>query len=148
MGEVRVVSAVENAKVKNGNELPKPIALVVVQFIGFIWMGIVVARLVYIVFNSLAVVFMGEWGKLGDVIGSVLFDSVFLTIALAFFAIPFLSMYFGMKKSRYFIPVFCPWGVLMACAYLPSFISIVVGLVPPVAIWLCPSIRKWYSSLV
>ena len=146
MGEVRVISAVESAKVKGGNELPKPRALVVVQWIGFIWAGVVMLRLLWIVVSSLAAVF-GDYSQLD--IGALIFESVFLVIALSMFLIPFLAMCFCMKRSRYFIPIFCTFGAMIALCYteMPSVIS-AMGFIPPVAIWFFPSIRKWYGSLV
>lgn len=149
MGEVRVISAVESAKVKGGNELPKPLALVVVQWIGFVWGGAVMLRLFWIVVCSFAAIFKEDWDKLVDMVGPLIFESVFLTIAGAMFLAPILAMYFGMKRSRYAIPVFCTFGAMIACGYteLPSIFS-VMGFIPPVAIWFFPSIRKWYDSLV
>ncbi len=146
MGEVRVISAVESAKVKGGNELPKPRALIVVQWIGFIWAGVAVLKLIWIVISSLAAAF-GAYSQLD--VGALLFESVFLLIATSMFLIPLLAMCFGMKGSRYAIPIFCTFGAMIACGYteMPSIIS-VMGFIPPVAIWLCPSIRKWYDSLV
>ena len=146
MGEVRIISAVESAKVKGGNELPKPRALVVVQWIGFIWAGVVMLRLLWIVVSSLAAVF-GDYSQLD--IGALIFESVFLVIALSMFLIPFLAMCFCIKGSRYFIPIFCTFGAMIASCYteMSSVISI-MGFVPSVAIWVCPSIRKWYDSLV
>ena len=146
MGEVRVISAVESAKVKGGNELPKPRALIVVQWIGFIWAVVAVLKLIWIVISSLAAAF-GAYSQLD--VGALLFESVFLLIATSMFLIPLLAMCFGMKGSRYAIPIFCTFGAMIACGYteMPSIIS-VMGFIPPVAIWLCPSIRKWYDSLV
>lgn len=146
MGEVRVVSAVESAKVKGGNELPKPRALVVVQWIGFIWAGVVMLRLLWIVVSSLATAFE-DFTKVD--LGAWLFESVYLMIAQAMFLGPFLAMCFGMKRSRYFVPIFCTLGAMIACEYttVPLIVS-VMGFVPSVAIWVCPSIRKWYNSLV
>lgn len=146
MGEVRVIRAVESAKVKGGNELPKPRALIVVQWIGFIWAGVAVLKLIWIVISSLAAAF-GAYSQLD--VGALLFESVFLLIATSMFLIPLLAMCFGMKGSRYAIPIFCTFGAMIACGYteMPSIIS-VMGFIPPVAIWLCPSIRKWYDSLV
>lgn len=146
MGEVRIISAVESAKVKGGNELPKPRALVVVQSIGFIWAGTVMLRLLWIVVSSLAAAFR-DYSQLD--VGALMFESVFLVIALSMFLIPFLAMCFCIKGSRYFIPIFCTFGAMIASCYteMPSVISI-MGFVPSVAIWVCPSIRKWYDSLV
>ena len=146
MGEVRIISAVESAKVKGGNELPKPRALVVVQSIGFIWAGTVMLRLLWIVVSSLATAFR-DYSHLD--VGALMFESVFLVIALSMFLIPFLAMCFCIKGSRYFIPFFCTFGAMIASCYteMPSVISI-MGFVPSVAIWVCPSIRKWYDSLV
>lgn len=149
MGEVRVISAVESAKAKGGNELPKPRALVVVQWIGFVWVGTGMLRLLWIVVCAFAALFGEDWGKLGDRMGSIVFESVFLIIALSMFLIPFLAMCFCMKRSRYFIPIFCTFGAMIASCYteMSSVISL-MGFVPSVAIWVCPSIRKWYDSLV
>ncbi len=147
MGEVRVISAVESAKIKAGNELPKPRALVVVQWIGFFGVGALLLRLIWILVCSLAVVF-GDYEKLD--LGALLFESVFLFIALGLFLGPFLAMFFCLKRSRYFVPIFCTMGAMIACEYIttvPSIVS-VMGFVPPVAIWVFPSIRKWYNSLV
>ena len=149
MGEVRVISAVERAKVKGGNELPKPRALVVVQWIGFVWIGTGVLRLLWIVVSAFAALFGEDWDKLGDRMVSKVFESVFLVIALSMFLIPLLAMCNGLKGSRYAVPVFCTMGAMIACGYteMPSIIS-VMGFIPPVAIWLFPSIRKWFDSLV
>ena len=146
MGEVRVVSAVENAKVKGGNELPKPRALVVVQWIGFFWVGALVLRLIWIIVCSLPAVF-GAYEKLD--LGALLFESVYLALALGLFLAPFLAMVGGLKRSRYFVPIFCTMGAMIACGNttVPLIVS-VMGFVPPVAIWVFPSIRKWYKSLV
>lgn len=146
MGEVRIISAVESAKVKGGNELPKPRALVVVQWIGFIWAGVAMLRLFWIVVSSVATAFR-DYSQLD--VGAMMFESVFLVIALSMFLIPFLAMCFCMKRSRYFIPIFCTSGAMIASCYteMSSVISI-MGFVPSVAIWVCPSIRKWYDSLV
>ena len=147
MGEVRVISAVESAKVKAGNELPKPRTLVVVQWIGYIWAGTLLLRLIWIVVSSLAATFGEDYTKVD--LGALLFESVYLIIALTMFLIPFLSMCFGLKGSRYFIPIFCTCGAMIACGQptVPLIVSI-MGFVPSVAIWVCPSIRKWYNSLV
>lgn len=149
MGEVRVISAVESAKAKGGNELPKPRALVVVQWIGFVWAGVGFLRLVWIVVGSFAAIFGEDWDKLGDMIGSIVFESVFLMIAQAMFLGPIFAMYFGIKGSRYAILIFCTLGAMLACAFteMPTIIS-VMGFIPPIAIWVCPSIRRWYNSLV
>lgn len=146
MGEVRVVSAVESAKIKGGNELPKPLALIVVQWIGFVWVGGGILRLIWIVGSSLAAVF-GDFTKLD--LGALLFESVYLMSAQGLFLGPFLAMCFGMKRSRYFVPIFCTLGAMIACGYttVPLIVS-AMGFVPSVAIWVCPSIRKWYNSLV
>lgn len=149
MGEVRIISAVESAKAKGGNELPKPRALVVVQWIGFVWVGTGMLRLLWIAVSAFAALFGEDWDKVGDMIGPIVFESVFLIIALSMFLIPFLAMCFCMKRSRYFIPIFCTFGAMIACGYteMPSVIS-AMGFIPPVAIWFFPSIRKWYGSLV
>ena len=149
MGEVRIISAVESAKVKGGNELPKPRALVVVQWIGFVWVGTGVLRLLWIVVSAFAALFGEDFDKLGDRMGSIVFESVFLIIALSMFLIPLLAMCLGMKRSRYAIPILCTFGAMIACGYteMPSVIS-AMGFIPPVAIWFFPSIRKWYGSLV
>ena len=146
MGEVRVVSAVDSAKIKGGNELPKPLALIVVQWIGFIWVGGGILRLIWIIVSSLPAMF-GDYTKLD--LGALMFESVYLIIAQGMFLGPFLAMVFGMRGSRYFVPIFCTLGAMMACGYttLPLIVS-VMGFVPSVAIWVCPSIRKWYNSLV
>ena len=151
MGEVRVISAVESAKAKGGNELPKPRALVVVQWIGFVWVGTGLLRLLWIIVGGLAAIFgilREDFDKLGDRMGPLIFESVFLSIALSMFLMPLLAMYFGMKSSRYAIPILCTLGAIIACAHteMPSVIS-AMGFIPPVAIWVVPSIRKWYGSL-
>lgn len=149
MGEVRVISAVESAKVKGGNELPKPRALVVVQWIGFVWGGAVMLKLIWIAVSTLVTLFSEDWDKVVDMIGPLVFESVLLIMAGAMFLAPILAMYFGMKRSRYFIPIFCTFGAMIACCYteMPAIIS-AMGFVPSVAVWLFPSIRKWYDSLV
>ena len=146
MGEVRIISAVESAKVKGGNELPKPRALIVVQWIGFIWAGVAILRLGWIIVSSIAATF-GDFSNLD--VGALVFESVYLIIALSMFLIPFLAMCFGLRWSRYFIPIFCTFGAMIACegTEMPTFISI-LGFVPPGAIWTCSSIRRWYDSLV
>ena len=149
MGEVRVISAAESAKVKGGNELPKPPALIVVQWIGFIWGGAVMLRLLWIAVSAFAALFREDWGKAVDMIGPLVFESVLLMIAGAMFLAPIFAMFFGLKRSRYFIPIFCTLGAMIAYCYteMPSIISI-MGFVPPIAVWLFTSIRKWYDSLV
>lgn len=146
MGEVRIVSAVVDAKVKGGNELPKPRALVLVQRVGYVWMGVVGLRLVWILISSLAAAF-GDFSELD--VGAMLFESVYLLIAQAMFAMPFVAMCFGLKRSRYFIPIFCTLATIIACSQtaIPTIFAM-LGFVPPVAIWFCSSIRKWYDSLV
>lgn len=146
MGEVRVVSAVESAKIKGGNELPKPLALIVVQWIGFVWVGGGILRLIWIVGSSLAAVF-GDYTK--SDLGALMFESVYLIIAQGMFLGPFLAMVCGVRGSRYFVPIFCTLGAMIACGCttVPLIVS-VMGFVPSVAIWVCPSIKKWYNSLV
>ena len=147
MGEVRVISAVESAKIKAGNELPKPRALVVVQWIGFFGVGALLLRLIWIGVSSLAAAFGEDYTKVD--LGALLFESVYLIIAQGLFLGPFLAMVFGLKGSRYFVPIFCTLGAMIACGNttVPLIVS-VMGFVPPVAIWVFPSIRKWYKSLV
>ena len=132
MGEVRIISAPESAKVKGGHELPKPPALIAVQWIGFIWVGVGIVRMFWLLFNLRLV------------------ESFAMIGAQALFLIPFLAMCFGMKRSRYFIPVFCTCGAMAAFEAMgPSLIPIAfMGFVPSIAIWAFPSIRKWYNSLV
>ena len=143
MGEVRIISGVESAKARGGNELPKPLALVVVQWIGFIWVAVILLRGVWSSI-SFVVSLCGDGNGLGD----FFVDIISLGFALTMFIPPFLAMYFCMKGSRYFVPIFCTMGAMMAC-YSKSIPGIVLlmGFVPSLAIWVCPSIRKWYDSL-
>ena len=144
MGEVRIISAVESAKVKGGKELPKPHALMAVQWIGFIWAGVIILRLILIAFSLFAAIF----GSNMESVGTIFIESVILGIALSMFLIPFLAMYFCMKGSRYCVPIFCTGGAMMACncSSIPGIV-LVLGFVPSIAIWVIPSIRKWYDSL-
>ncbi|MBR4637020.1 MAG: hypothetical protein IKO81_00030 [Bacteroidales bacterium] len=148
MGEVRIISAVESAKVKAGNELPKPPALILVQWIGFIWAGTVILRLIWLVITAFVAAFGGS-SDLGEAVAHLFFESVVLIIALSMFLIPFLAMCFCLKRSRYFIPFLCTFGALIAynCTEMPKIVSI-MGILPSVAVWVVPSIRKWYDSLV
>lgn len=144
MGEVRIISAVESAKVKGGKELPKPHALMVVQWIGFIWMCVILLKLILHAFSLLAAAF----GSGLESIGEIFVDSVILGIALTMFIAPFLGMFFCMKGSKWFVSIFCTCGAIMACNCnsIPEIV-LPLGFVPPIAIWVFPSIRKWYDSL-
>lgn len=146
MGEVRVISAVESAKVKGGNELPKPPALIVVQWIGYIWAGYGVLMMLWMIVKNLSMI-SGDFD--GDAFAEMFFDGTLLLIAETMFLIPFLAMCFCMKRSRYFVPLFCTMGVMVAFNVdsMPAIINI-MGFVPSVAIWVIPSIRKWYDSLI
>lgn len=132
MGEVRIISAPESAKVKGGHELPKPPALIVVHWIGFIWVVVGIVRMFWLLVDLR---FIESFAMIG---------------ALTMFLIPFLAMCFGMKRSRYFIPVFCTCGAMAAFEAMgQNLIPIaLMGFVPSIAIWTCSSIRKWYDSLV